>query len=198
MPDGHSVFAPTVRAHCRPTGNPTAGEVVDLDSGRVSNQGSLPEAGAAGRAWWNSAVAPTGPPRVAMTYDRGSILLDLSTGQPVSPPVAAHGEVAYTVSFSSDGSRYVTGGDDGSVALWDGHTGELLDTVTPEAGVEPFAFVQDDGTVLIATTGSLYTWDPSIDAAIQAACRMAGRSLTQEEWSQHVGDRKYHETCPTT
>ena len=196
MPDGHSVFTPTVSPQS-PHGDPDGWQVVDIDSGAVS-QGTLPEAEPG--AWANSAVAPTGPARVAITYDRGALLLDLLTGRMVNAPAAAHGAGTYTVSFSRDGSRFVTasGEGDGSVALWDGHTGELLDTVDTESGEASYAFVQEDGTVLIATSGSLSTWDPSINTAIQAACRMAGRSLTQREWSQHVGDRAYHETCPAT
>ncbi len=28
------------------------------------------------------------------------------------------------------------------------------------------------------------------------ACEVAGRSLTQEEWTTYLGDEPYRETCP--
>jgi hypothetical protein len=35
------------------------------------------------------------------------------------------------------------------------------------------------------------------DAWIDAACRLAGRNLTADEWATHVGDLAgHHPTCP--
>lgn len=30
----------------------------------------------------------------------------------------------------------------------------------------------------------------------RAACRIANRNLTQQEWRQYFGDLPYHKTCP--
>jgi WD40 repeat protein len=54
-----------------------------------------------------------------------------------------------------------------------------------------------DGTVLLwdsrrgaaASDGS--QWD-----VVQRACIVAGRDLTPAEWTEHLGDEPYRETCP--
>ncbi len=67
--------------------------------------------------------------------------------------------------YSDDGSRIVTTGEDGSVILWDGVTGELLGSVLlPEKVVSAAAFGADVSSVVIASdTDGLYYWDTSTD-----------------------------------
>jgi hypothetical protein len=54
---------------------------------------------------------------------------------------------------------------------------------------------------IVATTwSSTWTdssWDLDPTHWVTAACRMAGRNLTEEEWSIYISDlAPYHETCP--
>ena len=40
-------------------------------------------------------------------------------------------------------------------------------------------------------------WDLDPDHWIEAACRLAGRNLTAEEWATNIGDlAEYRPTCP--
>ena len=40
-------------------------------------------------------------------------------------------------------------------------------------------------------------WDLDPEHWVTAACRMAGRNLTEQEWDSYIGDlATYGETCP--
>ena len=109
-----------------------------------------------------------------------------------------HATTVWGTVYSSDGSRIVTTGRDGSVSLWDGTTGELLGSVLlPEKVTSAAAFVADGSTVMIATDfGGLYEWNTDPGHALEFACRLAGRDFTEAEWRQHFGDRPRQPTCP--
>ena len=52
-------------------------------------------------------------------------------------------------------------------------------------------------TILIPSRGgAVYTMDTRTEHWIEAACEIAGRNLTQAEWTNAFGDRPYRETCP--
>ena len=70
--------------------------------------------------------------------------------------------------------------------------------VLPEKVTVFASFGADDSTIVIATdSGGLYYWDTSTAHAIEFACRLAGRDLTEAEWRQDFGDRPWQPTCPT-
>ena len=57
-----------------------------------------------------------------------------------------------------------------------------------------------DGTTLVLGGGAsdgVQVWDLRPQAWIDAACRLAGRNLTPEEWDSNIGDlAEYRPTCP--
>jgi hypothetical protein len=54
---------------------------------------------------------------------------------------------------------------------------------------------REKGTVQVATgLGELFEVTTDIRAAMDAARRIAGRSLTREEWAAHVGHEPYQQT----
>jgi hypothetical protein len=58
-------------------------------------------------------------------------------------------------------------------------------------------FAEGDQEVLIMdVNGDVYTWRIAPDLWSRFACRVAGRSLTEAEWSQFLGERAYDPTCP--
>ena len=58
-------------------------------------------------------------------------------------------------------------------------------------------FLADGHTVLIAAFGgAVYTMDTRPEHWVEVACAIAGRNLTEAEWSDAFGDRPYRETCP--
>jgi hypothetical protein len=43
---------------------------------------------------------------------------------------------------------------------------------------------------------AIETWDTLPDHWIDVACDIAGRNLTEAEWTETFPDRPYHQTCP--
>jgi WD40 repeat protein len=167
--------------------------LVDLVTGQEVRRGEVDfDAG------WLS-MSPDGR-HAAITGITGElVVLDLATGEPVRPPTTAHATTVWGTEYSPDGSRIVTTGLDGSISLWDGPTGELLGSVLlPEKVASLATFGADGRTILIATdSGGLYYWDTSTAHALEFACRLAGRDLTEPEWQQSFGARPWQPTCPT-
>ena len=107
-------------------------ELVDLRTGSVVNEGRV----GFDIRWMAS--SPDGHHAAVGGTTGEVVILDLDTGRALRPPVAGHGSSVWTLAYSADGSRLVTSGDDGSVSLWDGASGELLGTVVlPERVVVP-------------------------------------------------------------
>jgi len=57
---------------------------------------------------------------------------------------------------------------------------------------------QDPRTCQISThfDEPVWEWDTDVGRAVDFACRVAGRDLTEAEWSGQLGDRPDQETCP--
>jgi len=166
--------------------------LVDPATGRVEAGGLSGEG-----LWGHAAVSPDGQ-RLAVTQEGLAGLVSLRTGQWLSKPVDAHGELATRVAFSGDGTRFATSGLDGRVVLWDGLTGERLAAVQPlgpefETGV---TFLPDGHTAHIATSnGQMFSWDTDPVAWVAYACRVAGRNLDAAEWRDAFGSEPYRRTC---
>jgi DNA-binding SARP family transcriptional activator/WD40 repeat protein len=100
-----------------------------------------------------------------------------------------------SVAYSPDGSQFVTAFQ-GRVSLWDATTVQLLGSLRVENG-EGAGFAPATGNVLSATTdGSVSLWDPRPQAALNAACQVAGRDLTQAEWAKYLPGRTQTSVCP--
>ena len=44
--------------------------------------------------------------------------------------------------------------------------------------------------------GRVYRWETDVDRALDFACQMAGRDLTEEEWEQFLPAQPYQSVCP--
>jgi WD40 repeat protein len=126
-------------------------------------------------------------------------VLDVDSGEWLRPPVDGHEGAVTSLAFAPDGAVVASGGSDGRVGLWDGQTGSLLGTVLPGQPNIPVTveFLPDGHTLQIASLdGAVYTWDTRPQHWVEHACTVVGRNLTQEEWRDTFGDRRYHRTCP--
>ena len=166
--------------------------LVDLDIGQVLRRGSVDF----DAVWLDS--SPDGRHAAITGLGGELVILDLVSGEPVGESTVGHATNVWGTVYSDDGSRIVTTGEDGSVILWDGVTGELLGSVLlPEKVVSAAAFGADVSTVVIASDNDgLYYWDTRTETAIEFACGLAGRDLTETEWRQTFGDRPWQPTCP--
>ena len=58
-------------------------------------------------------------------------------------------------------------------------------------------FIGDSHDVAIASyDGKVYRWETDLDRAIDFACQMAGRNLTDEEWEEFLPAQPYQSVCP--
>ncbi|MEO6411696.1 MAG: WD40 repeat domain-containing protein, partial [Pedococcus sp.] len=124
-------------------------------------------------------------------------LLDATTMKWIARPSAAQvGLVGDNTKWSDDGSL-VASVNEGHLSYWDGRTGAALGTATvlPEWGGDP-AFSKDDKRLLFAGFhGSVLTWDLDPTTWVSAACRLAGRALTEQEWRNYLPDRPFIPVC---
>ena len=105
--------------------------------------------------------------------------------------------VGLDLAWTPSGKTVISSGSDGTVRLID------VPTKTVE-GILP-GFDNDwvdaasslDGSRVYATYGNGRAFDWAIDPAVWArdACAIAGRTLTQAEWSQYLPGRPYAPAC---
>jgi WD40 repeat protein len=99
--------------------------------------------------------------------------------------------------FSRDGGRFVTIDDfTGETRIW--RTDPLAPIGGPiaVAGRASGATLSPDSTRLVV--GSERAWELELGPEHweERACAAAGRNLTQEEWTAHLGGEPYRRTCP--
>jgi WD40 repeat protein/DNA-binding SARP family transcriptional activator len=126
------------------------------------------------------------------------VILDSQTGEPVRPPVSGHDDGILHLTYNHDGSRVLSSAADGTVNLWDTASAQLLGTVAlPDRDFLAGGFRPDSDNALITTwTSGVYAWDTRIERALEFACQVAGRDLTDSEWVEHFGDRPRERICP--
>ena len=181
----HEVSGEGISVHLR---------VIDVSTGDVLSEGELDLVSHV------SVASPDGS-TVALAGDTGEIAtVDVSTGdeQRRSPGLGA---AVRSLDYTDDGELLVSGADDGGVSLWDAKTLELLGTVYPPHHGEPVPasarFLGDSHDVAIAShDGKLYRWETDLDRALDFACQMAGRDLSEEEWEEFLPAQPYQSVCP--
>jgi DNA-binding SARP family transcriptional activator/WD40 repeat protein len=140
---------------------------------------------------------------------------DLDTLQPIRSFGGSRGQV-FHLHGTADGSTIAFSGSDRRAAVYDVASGvQLGGTIAIAADERNAVRLSLDGRWLAVggqptlsneglgradvgeKTAQIWDLDPNAWAA--AACRVAGRNLTQAEWSEHIGDlAPYRQTCPST
>jgi WD40 repeat protein len=119
-------------------------------------------------------------------------LFDVDTRDPTGGDLAGS---SAAVVFSPDSRLLASVGE--ALWVWEVATGERLGTA--REGVAAIALSPDGRQLAVGSVppdGALRLW-PGLSGWEDAACRIAGRNLTQEEWARYASPgAPYHATCP--
>ncbi len=189
--DGRTAFVLTRRGAIRPGEVPTFPNwaLLDLETGRVLRTGS-----AHGDGWFDD-FSPDGR-HVAVGLGSGRMLiLDPRTGATVISTNPTHDFPIGWLAWSADGARIISTG--GGMQIWDASSGQVQETVTPPGGGIG-TFRRDSSHITIVNVeGRVFDWNPSRTYAVEYACRIAGRDLTEDEWSRYLGSEPRFRVCPS-
>jgi len=139
--------------------------------------------------------------RILMTGGQtGTVRLwDMATGRPRGAPLTGLAGFTDTVDLAPGGRTAVGADAAGHVLLWDVPTRSTIGDAFPGpvAGRNAAASFTPDGhsVVVVSDTGAGWVWDVDPSDWLARACRVAARSLTQQEWQELLPDRPYHATC---
>lgn len=127
-------------------------------------------------------------------------LHDLDTLEPVREFPGSRGFIR-EVESTTDGSTIAVLGGDRVVNLYDVGTGVHLGSplTIPDDEINEMAFSLDGDTLAYGggIDRPLRIIDLDTDHWVDAACRLAGRNLTEEEWATNIGGlAPYRSTCP--
>jgi len=113
----------------------------------------------------------------------------------------AHGFMS-GLQFSEDGATLVASADDGSLSIYDMVSRTRLGDAAPlgAPGNGLGANLRADGKAVVVSTptgNGAAIWDLDPQHWVDAACSVAQRNLTREEWATYIGDLgAYRATCP--
>ena len=144
----------------------------------------------------NSTIA--GHTLIGNTFAGAINLYDVDTFQQIGTLPGSRG-FANQLLVSADGHTLVVRGGDRTVSLYDLTARERIGqpiVIGPEDA--NYASLRPDGQAMAVGGGSrgIQIWDLDPDHWAAAACQLAGRNLTQEEWTTYLSwAGPYHATC---
>ena len=167
------------------------GPTIDLYDGETGEHLAGPVEG----ALWSS-VSLDG---TVVGAEGGTITeFDPETLDPLGVFAGARGEVN-TLQFSDNGKLLLAGANDQTVSLFDVRTRQRIgDPIATLSPLSSPGFLRPDGKELaINQRDGVVLWNIDPEHLAAAACRLAGRNLTELEWNTLLGDiGPYRETCP--
>ena len=103
------------------------------------------------------------------SWESGEVrIYNASTGDPVGSPLSGHTDRVWSVCFSPDGTKIVSGSWDKTVLIWDAASGEQLCSLRGHTDVVGSVCFSSDGKEL--TSGSqdstVRNWNPATRASL--------------------------------
>jgi hypothetical protein len=136
--------------------------------------------------------------RGGRTHRHGRLeFLEPRTLAVVGPPVTGIPGPVERYAHSADGRLLAVRGSDGGVWLVDVPARVVLGgPIRHQSRVEGLAVRPDGGELAVDARDGLMLWDLRTEAWADAACRLAGRQLTEAEWQDHIGEPDARPSCP--
>jgi DNA-binding SARP family transcriptional activator/WD40 repeat protein len=127
-------------------------------------------------------------------------LLDLETLEWIGSDARADtlADAGGWVAFAPDGHQFAALHTN-RIGLWDGHTGAYqgsLPLPSLATGGSIRYLPNSSGVVIAARDGRTWIANTRTDTWADRACTIAGRNLTQAEWTKFFPSRHYEVTCP--
>jgi DNA-binding SARP family transcriptional activator/WD40 repeat protein len=137
--------------------------------------------------------------------------LDPVSLEPVGAPFPTINSLVHTMAIDETGRRLLVLGEDETLRIFDVATriplGDAIDLSYEDSlrDVSRYEYLDAAGAVLrsdglqaaVDTVQGIVVWDLDPEHWVVAACELAGRNLTRDEWDQYVGDlAPYRATCP--
>ncbi|WP_230208939.1 WD40 repeat domain-containing protein [Nostocoides sp. HKS02] len=131
----------------------------------------------------------------AVVDDTGAVGFQTDQGTRwIAPPDPSHAYGDRLSAYSHD-STWFASSHNHQVGLWNARTGTFVGSL-PVSGQVAVGFTSDDSTLVVAgIDGSVETWNLRPEAWIRAACEIAGRDLTAQEWSTVLPQRSQEHVC---
>ena len=123
---------------------------------------------------------------------------DAKTGKPNGRTFIGNPGWVRSVAFDPTGRLLLTAGTDGLTRLWDVKTRSAYGAPLPgHEGFDNHAAFSPDGShvVSVYADGAAIDWDIRPSSWERAACSIAGRTLTKDEWAQYLPGRSYRPAC---
>ena len=152
-------------------------------------------------ATYSVSFSPDGQILAAGSQAEVITLWDVATQSPISPPLEPNQGI-WKLSFSPVGTALLAIDGTGVLHLWDlslegGMARPFGETVSAHKAVAFGLDISPDGQTAItsAASGELQLWRINPAWWRQRACAIAGRNLTQAEWTQYRPNEPYQLTC---
>jgi DNA-binding SARP family transcriptional activator/class 3 adenylate cyclase/WD40 repeat protein/energy-coupling factor transporter ATP-binding protein EcfA2 len=124
------------------------------------------------------------------------LFYDPLTLEPRGQPIPTRTGIIADVAFSADGSLLRASGHSGTLLIDVPTRTPLGDEIEVPLGNFAAALRPDGAELAVSTTNGVALWDLDPSRWVEAACRRAGRNLSESEWATYIGDlAPYHRTC---